>query len=118
LKQFEGGWTPPKFHIARCSTIDGFINRKKFGERYFASRNKTDELEVVKSDNFNRQKTEKIRLYICKNCLKSINYMNYKYVTALEQEKIYSGFSITEYFSIFIDTSVPLPQKVKNWLNR
>lgn len=118
LKQFEGSWSLPKFHISRCATIDRFITGNKFNERYFVSRNKTNTLEIVKTDSYERQKIESCELKVCINCLKSINYKNYKYENKTRQEDIYSNFSLLEYFSIFIDTSVPLPEGVKKWLSK
>lgn len=103
----------PKYHLAKCSTIKGAESRDVYNTRYHVAKQQDDNFELKVSDSFGKDKLIKQKLLVCKNCLRSIDWSNYKYVGHKKQEDIFSMFSLEKYFSTYIDTIVPAPKRLK-----
>jgi hypothetical protein len=111
--QYNGGYNMPKFHLARCSTLEGFISTKTYDDKYSISNKQINEFEIIKKDPFGGMEKVFYKLDVCKNCLSSLNYKMYKNSFGMGKGKVYDNFSLSEYFSVYIDTSVPIPKRLK-----
>lgn len=79
--------TLPKAHIKKCSTIQSFLNKGKFEERYEWSNDRTNDLISSK----NRKEYKNVKLDFCENCIKKRDDLNdtedfYKLTTKLKQK--------------------------------
>lgn len=92
-----------KFHIGWCKTLEKKTNDGTYAKYVVSTR--TDGLFLVNiiSNNQIAKKAE-FPLKVCKNCLRKLNYKNYKNVSPEEQNNIYGNFSLEEFFSIYGNT--------------
>lgn len=116
----------PKFHISWCETLDN-MNEKKRYSRYVVSQrrdgifllDKTISGKVIEKD-------LELPLYVCKNCLKKLNYNGYnKYSRFTDKNRIREEFSIDEFLEkynteIYIEPihnslSQPSNEYPENW---
>jgi hypothetical protein len=100
-----------RFHVADCSTIQSMRKEKRF-ERYVVT---TDTSGLFEVDYANYDDgttgTVKAKLYVCKNCLKHLNYKNYNSFRNKEQEVIWKNFSIEEFFKEYRPRFASLPSR-------
>jgi hypothetical protein len=91
----------PKFHITNCQTLEEMTARGRF-QRYVVS-TRTDGIFNYNLIDSNRLKTEKEgELDVCKNCLKALNYNNYRdEITREERTKAFKMFDLDEFFIRF-----------------
>ena len=90
----------PKFHVAyNCATLEQMRRRQRYKSRYRYTQNKSGVFVLnARIDEFNDKRKEvKGEIKICKNCLKELDYKEYKYGGS--KEIIFSNFSIEEFFS-------------------
>lgn len=92
----------PKFHISWCETLEN-MNEKKRYSRYVVSQrrdgifllDKTISGKVIEKD-------LELPLYVCKNCLKKLNYNEYNnYSRAVDKNRIREEFSIDEFLETY-----------------
>lgn len=106
-----------KVHVADCDTLQQMRRKGKYDVRYVAT-NQTDGTFVV---NFLGEfgsgdiaEGVECRLYVCKNCLKFLNYKNYNECVKPEQIKIKESFSLEEFFEVY-GTWISDPPKETDW---
>lgn len=95
----EGGSTY-KFHLTWCRTLDSMSRNGRY-KKYVVS-SKTDgffHINYVDGEKIVRQEVEK--LYVCKNCLKALNWHGYEHKGYKDKEKIYDDFDLEEFFSAY-----------------
>lgn len=94
-----------KFHIANCRTLRSMKKAKRYSDRYVVS-TRQDGLFIVNIiGSYGRQVVEAnklMELKVCKNCLAELNYNGYRW----SSQKVYSEFSIGEFFEKYISTSI------------
>jgi ribosomal protein S14 len=117
----EPGSNIPKYHIAGCQTIKSFNETGRL-ERYVAAyRDKenpstTFKLNVLQDDG--SRKTTLQELYVCKNCLRELNYNGYDANKSMRL-KIFSEFDITEFFNLYDTTKHNIiPNREENDYNQ
>lgn len=103
----------PKFHLAKCSTIKGAELRDVYNTRYHIAKQQDDNFYLKVSDSFGNEKIVKQKLLVCKNCLNAIEWKNYKNYKILERDRVFRNFSLEEYFSVYVDTMVSAPKRLK-----
>jgi ribosomal protein L28 len=90
-----------KYHVSYCKTLKEMKNKKRF-ERYVLT-NRTDSYFSVNLRDFSSRKiVEKdifIKMNVCKNCLKKLQYQGYK--NHLKDKKIYEKFNLKEFFTTY-----------------
>lgn len=101
-----------KYHLAMCKTLKKFVRREKYHTRYIASDQSEEVFEVTAIDRssieplislifgeniYSRKIIRELKMRVCKNCLKELNYKGYKYKSKEEKEKIYQEFSLERY---------------------
>lgn len=87
-----------KFHVAYCSTLENMQQQGKYEKYVVSTRN--DGTFLVMASNGHVSETSYQTLKICKNCLRRLNYKNYKNLSYNSQIGIYNNFSLEEFFSV------------------
>lgn len=64
-----------KFHIAWCVTLEKKRRHGDFKTRYVATNDTSGLFDVWRSE----KRKEKIKLYVCRNCLTKLNWKGYAY---------------------------------------
>lgn len=85
-----------RFHVSDCSTIKKMRSMNRF-ERYVATNNVSGYFEIEASSNYGPNRTAKVALKVCKNCLSNLNYKGYS--SEGVRGKVFSEFSLDEFFS-------------------
>ena len=88
-----------KFHLSECSTIRSMRSRSLYG-RYVVS-NRDDGRFPAKASGWHRDTTRLVRMQVCRNCLKSVDWDGYGSATYLDQEQIVQRFDIRAYFDVY-----------------
>lgn len=92
-----------KYHLTMCKTLKEFVSREKYHTRYIASDQSEEVFEVtaIYRSSIEPLKSliliRELKMRVCKNCLKELNYKGYKYKSKEEKEKIYQEFSLERY---------------------
>ena len=87
----------PKFHLTGCATLKGMLTKKKY-EKYVVSIRTDGKFKLNYIANNVVQKTVEKNLDVCKNCLRTLNWKNYKNVSEQQKHIIFENFSLEEYF--------------------
>lgn len=87
-----------KYHLAWCHTLERMHNSQRY-DKYVVSNDRDGwfHVNIVQEDKI--LKSEWIKMLPCKNCLKKLNWKNYKNVSYQEQDKIMRNFSLEEFFN-------------------
>ena len=90
-----------KFHVADCATLQKMRRSNRY-ERYVVA-TRTDGKFIVNflGESWYRDKEEEVerRLYVCKNCLRRLNYNGYKsYYGHQKKNEIRESFDLREFF--------------------
>ena len=112
-----------KFHLTKCQTIESFDKNNR-NSRYVISKKQNGLFDVNLVDRESKKLIEKKQEFLkpCKNCLKEINYKDYKN----NKEEIYKNFQLKEYFERYPSTNLdktkyrdsdtaPLNEYTANW---
>ena len=117
-----------KFHVADCVTLQEMRRSNRY-ERYVVT-NRTDGKFIVNflAESWYRDKEEEVerRLYVCKNCLRRLNYNGYKsYYGYQKKNEIRESFDLREFFERYgsqitrepthTDLTAPLNTYPPNW---
>lgn len=96
-KALADGSEGRKYHVAYCSTLEEMHKKGRF-ERYVVKNDVSGEFYITGSD-YRTKKHEEgyTRLNVCKNCLKHLNYKNYK----SNSYEVFKGFSLDEFFTVY-----------------
>lgn len=113
--QSGSGESSYRFHVADCKTIKNMRRRGRF-DRYVVTREDTGYFKVSGHDGEQR-KDIYVKLKVCKNCLKKLNYKGYSSKLVHEQNKIFENFNIREFFSKYSSFFTELPNKNKQTFN-
>ena len=101
-----------KVHVADCKTLVQMKERNRFG-RYHVTTSVTGIYSVFGVDyNTKKEMTGDAELKVCKNCLSFLNYKNYAQSKMPGKSKIYSAFTLDDFFSQFSTVFKHLPKKV------
>lgn len=88
-----------KFHVSDCVTLDMMRNKNRF-DRYKATYNTSGSFEIFGTSYSNgNDYTAEVKLHVCKNCLKYLNYKGYGSGGGLPKKQIYGEFDIGEFLS-------------------
>ncbi len=98
----------PKFHTTWCNTLEHMEENGRVA-RYILSRRKNNKCrvtarerepsEIARYDEYHEM--EDVTLYVCKNCLKKINYKKYAELNSqASKNAAVSDFSIKEYLEL------------------
>lgn len=103
-----------KFHIADCSTLKDMKQRKRF-DRYVVTNDLSGIFTISGIDPDTRKDvSDKVRLNVCKNCLKYLNYQGYQQVVARQRNKIFDEFKISDFFDTYSSFFTHMPSGVAN----
>ena len=107
----DGTFSLRKFHIAyNCETLS---DSRKSGDasKFKIVQNKSPEfiINILSSDARTVIKANvKEKLFVCRNCLKALNYKNYSKVKKNERDKIWEEFSFEEFSGTEFDKNEEL----------
>lgn len=91
--------TMPKFHLSYCETLENMAMKGRSNRYVIATRDdglfKVNKIIFGKIDNQNGQE---VKLEICKNCLKNLNWNNYNSSNYHQKNEIYTNFKISKFF--------------------
>jgi len=91
----EDGIKGRRFHVADCSTLKEMRQKGRY-ERYIATNDLGDDFDVYGVEPVTREEVSgSAKLKVCKNCLKDLNYKNYRYGN---KNKIHKDFEIAAFF--------------------
>lgn len=100
-----------KFHVAECSTLQTMRRNKRF-DRYKATYNTSGIFEIYGTyGSWGKEGKAEIKLQVCKNCLKSLNYKSYRHQGYFEQNTIRDSFNIGEFLSKFTTVFKNMPAR-------
>lgn len=103
-----------RFHVAECNTLERMKREKRF-ERYVLTNNTSGIFKVDFDDwETGEMGTVEAKLHVCKNCLRRLNYKNYKRVNKKQQKEIWLPFDIEEFFKEFHPRFTQLPSRTEN----
>lgn len=112
-----------RVHVAECETLTKMRESGRF-QRYVAI-SRMDGLFPIwaKGRSSSKTKNENAKLYVCKNCLKILNYKGYTDLKRVEQNQIFKLFSFYEFFEKYSSYFKCLPATTnknsggypKNW---
>ncbi len=87
-----------RFHVAECQTIKR-AQKENRQNRYVVTNNTEGVFLINKKDKSTGKEFNGVneRLLVCKNCLRELNYKNYKNNMA----KVWAEFSIMEFFELY-----------------
>lgn len=104
----QDGSTGRKFHIADCNTLKEMRERGRF-ERYVVAQNLEGNFPVSGTDwRTGRLIEGQARLWVCKNCLK---FLNYQGASHGNRDAIARRFDISEFFSTYSSFFPYLPRR-------
>lgn len=88
-----------RFHIADCKTLQDMRAKGRY-ERYVVSTRKDGRFVVNRVVHFGYvvEREVECEIPVCKNCLDSINYANYRSEGRETRYRIWTSFSLIEYF--------------------
>lgn len=90
-----------RFHICCCATIFNFIKYGTYDVKYKSI--KTAAISLDRNKHIfpvyftNTKEEDRKELKVCKNCLWTVNYRNYRNETESRRNKIYEKFSIVDF---------------------
>ena len=90
-----------KFHVANCPTLSKMKKQGRY-DRYVVATRRDGKFTV----NFLNggklmKKGVECRLYVCKHCLKTLNYQNYRNSRRTQQDEIRESFDLNEFFEAY-----------------
>lgn len=85
-----------KFHISHCSTLISMAS-KNMNHRYVATNDTSGIFNLTDSAGSRR---ERGKLSVCRNCLKFMNFNNYR-LEYEQRNSIYKSFDLSEFFSTY-----------------
>lgn len=115
----------PRFHLVDCTTLEEMRRKKRF-DRYVITTNTSGVFDVDAKD-FRTQEREtvQVRLLVCQNCLKKLNYNGFKSAAGPAKERAWHGFSIEDFFKRYesrfrerpryTDKTAPTQGYAENW---
>jgi hypothetical protein len=82
----------PRFHVANCSTLQSKRIDGSFA-RYVVSQRTTGKF-ILKIRNLDKEK----ELQVCRNCLETLNYQNFKSKPNIDKRQVVKSFTIVDFF--------------------
>ncbi|WP_289283858.1 MULTISPECIES: hypothetical protein [unclassified Methylophaga] len=101
-----------KFHVADCKTLKSMRQKNRF-DRYSVTNNLSGLFRVFGTEQITgKDVDDEVELEVCKNCLAFLNYENYR--NSSSKWKIFSNFTIDDFFSTYSTVFPHLPKKFSN----
>lgn len=99
-----------RFHISDCDTLRRMRDEGRY-ERYVVSTRKDGKF-IVNRFEFNMLLGNgvEVELPVCKNCLKRINWQNYKQRGSSEKDRIWKSFDLIDYFDRYNSKITIIPK--------
>lgn len=99
-----------KVHVVDCTTLKNMRSVGRF-ERYVVT-NKLDEcLTISGVTNDGRSESDDVKLDVCKNCLKQLNYRGANLECGKGRQKIVDDFSMLEFLETYSTVFKALPKR-------
>lgn len=97
VQNYWGYDMEPKFHLTSCAILKGMLTKKTY-EKYVVAIRTDGKFKLNYISNNIIQKTVEKDLYVCKHCLRALNWKNYKFVSERQRRIIFEKFLIEEFF--------------------
>ena len=95
-----------KVHVADCETLRQMQRENRF-ERYVATNNVSGDFHVTGQDAYGGQVEGEARLRVCKNCLKMLDYRNYRG----NPHPVFQAFEWSEFFDTYRASFTRMPKR-------
>jgi len=106
-----------RYHVAECATLQKMRDEGRF-QRYFATNKLSGVFTIFGVDQQRRSEIfQDVALKVCINCLKRINYKNYRH-TPMPKVSVWSKFDIAEFFNTFSTSFRHLPKEIPGGLTK
>ncbi|TQV64081.1 MAG: HNH endonuclease [Sulfurovum sp.] len=113
----------PRYHVANCETLKRMREQGKKDRYVIATRE--DGIFTVNKSQINNNNGIEIKLNICKNCLRALNWEQYNNLKS-EKNEIFKAFTIQKFFTKYpksllsadnhkTDITAPINHYPKNW---
>lgn len=114
-----------RFHVSDCRTLESMRHQGRF-ERYVVTSKKSGIFSVTSTDPETKHVEElEAQLYVCKVCLKALNWDGYGHASRAQRETIWSEFFMEDFFAEYAtffrqkpthtDQTAPIGGYVKEW---
>jgi hypothetical protein len=107
----RNGVVGKKYHVADCQTLNAMRSQNRF-ERYHV-RNGLSSKFLVNGREYSGGPIEdgEAELAVCKNCLKKLNFGNYRHAPWSSRDQAVSEFSLSEFFSDYSSYFRTMPSR-------
>ncbi|MCP4989021.1 MAG: HNH endonuclease [Colwellia sp.] len=116
LEVLQDGEAGRRIHVAECSSLEHMRATGRF-PRYQITTDTSGYLPVYGiNENKEALDNQKAKLYVCKNCLQTLNYKGYAIKTQAEKRPVFKHFSLAIFFKTYSShfKSLPEPKKSEN----
>jgi hypothetical protein len=109
----DDGTRGRKFHVSECSTLQQKRGDGSF-ERYVATDRLSGDFDVYGNDYNTKQQVDgNVRLNVCQNCLKFLNYKGAAVGDSRDRRELVSTFSIDGFFATYSSVFDTVPRQFK-----
>lgn len=88
------GYSTYKYHLCICQTLEEYRIKKQHDDKFVTHAVKWGSKTWALVDG----KRSEVKMHVCKNCLRKLNYKGYSYATEAEKESIYRNFDVSAFF--------------------
>lgn len=115
IEVLRDGESGRRIHVAECSSLEHMRATGRF-PRYQVTADTSGVLPVYGFNAENKQAIgdKKAKLYVCKNCLKILNYQGYAIKSSTQQRPIFKEFSLIKFFETYSSHFKSLPEPNKS----
>ncbi len=107
----DNGGVGNKFHVAHCRTLEDMDSKRRY-ERYVATNELGGYFYITGYDFDTKEKREgKARLNVCKNCLRKLNYQNYRRVSHHDRNQMVAEFDLKAFFAKYESSFRYMPRR-------
>ena len=111
LEVLRNGEEGRRIHIAECSSLEHMRATGRF-PRYQVTADTSGYLPVygINSDNNQSIDDKKAKLFVCKNCITTLNYQGYAIKSGAEKRDIFINFNLAKFFKHYSSYFKSLPK--------
>lgn len=114
LEVLQDGEAGRRIHVAECSSLEHMRATGRF-PRYQITTDTSGYLPVYGiNENKEALDNHKAKLYVCKNCLQTLNYKGYAIKSHAEKRPVFKHFSLAIFFKTYSSHFKSLPEPKKS----
>lgn len=98
-----------RYHLSDCKTLEDMRNHKRYDKYVVSTRNDGRFLVNILDHGILLHKNIECELFVCKNCLRRLNYKRYNDKSGRERDAIWNSFTISDYFNKYSSMITHIP---------